>query len=1039
MLGYSENSKSGFQRSTLGNKTIKTLIEPVKKHPWVASVICAIAVYGLLGFFLAPYLLEKNLVEVMRKDFDAELRIEKVEINPFALNLRITGLELDNPEGAPTARIQEIFTNFQLSSIFRLALTFDEIRLTSAELFIARDTSGNMDFAYLLQSAGDNVDEEVVEEAQETGLLQALVFDFRIENWFVNWSDQLPAEPLKTRFGPINIAIKELNTLPNRAGQQTVVIATENTGTLSWTGELQLNPLRSSGRALLEDSHFPLASAYFRDQSGLEIVDGSADLELDYEVFKNETGQIKASVENFNLTFTDITINSFADGTGFDFAGKDQQILKLPKIQLAGGQFHWPEQTVSLESISIDNPQIDLLRDKNGVLNVQPRQTESGEQKLVAAANEPVANDNDQSSPEDEWQVSVGKLAINDLTLDLLDQTLSPEAKLGVTNFNLEVNDISNMPGKRFPTSLDLQALRGGKLSFKGEVAVLPEPQFEFEVILDALQLAGIHPYIKQQANLTMDSGAVNLSGNISSNAEEPLLFNGDLEIVDLDIAESINQDRLASWKSFRADKIALSLANRQLDISRLHFDQLYGDILINKDSSLNLGQVQKKDAGETSSKSSEVKTDPDEDADTGDGEPAMKVRIGEIVLANASADFQDLSLPLPFAVKINALNGKMTTISTESSEPSTVALEGKVDEFGFARVSGTVTPLDPADNTDMLVSFENLSVPNFTPYTIPFAGREIDSGKLDLKLGYKVQDGQLAGENSIILREFELGKEVPHPDAMDLPLGLAVALLKDVNGKIDIDLPVRGNLDDPDFSYGSVVLGALGDLLVKIVLSPFTALGSLMGIEASELEYVMFLDGRSDLTPPEMEKAGKLAEALSLRPELLLTIAGVSDAAADGLALRTAELERILDQRITVVGATSDPSIQYADLRTTALEQLLSEQPPTDSAAQTLEEMRMQFTTMVEIDGEAEPVPNLDKLAYAAKIREQLINSQAIDENDLAELASARAETLRAALLALDATLQERVLIAENLAVSRAEDEDETVNMKVTLSGKSE
>jgi hypothetical protein len=182
MLGYPVNSRSGFRRSTLGSNTIKTLIDTVKTHPRYTSIVSAVVVYALLGFFLAPYLLEKNLVEVMRQDFAAELRIEKVEINPFALNLRITGLELDNPEGAPTARIQEIFTNFQLSSLFRLALTFDEIRLTSPELFIARDTSGNMDFAYLLQSEDDDVAEKVAVEAEETGLLQALVFDFTIEN-----------------------------------------------------------------------------------------------------------------------------------------------------------------------------------------------------------------------------------------------------------------------------------------------------------------------------------------------------------------------------------------------------------------------------------------------------------------------------------------------------------------------------------------------------------------------------------------------------------------------------------------------------------------------------------------------------------------------------------------------------------------------------------------------------------------------------------------------------------------------------------------
>jgi hypothetical protein len=299
------------------------------------------------------------------------------------------------------------------------------------------------------------------------------------------------------------------------------------------------------------------------------------------------------------------------------------------------------------------------------------------------------------------------------------------------------------------------------------------------------------------------------------------------------------------------------------------------------------------------------------------------------------------------------------------------------------------------------------------------------------------VKGGQLAGENSIVLRDFELGKEVPHPDAMNLPLGLAVALLKDVNGKIDIDLPVRGNINDPDFNYGGVILSALGDLLVKIVLSPFTALGSLLGIEASELESVKFLDGRSDLTPPELEKTGKLAEALSLRPELQLTIAGVSDAEADGLALRTAELERILELRITEVAAASDSSIQYADLRRTALEQLFSEQPDPATASQTLEDLRVQFSTLIEVEGQAEPVPSLDTLAYAGEIRKRLIDSQVIGENDLAILASARAETLKAALLAIDVNLQERVLIAENVAVTR--EDDEPVKMNVTLSGKSD
>ena len=193
----------------------------------------AIALYALLGFLLAPWLLEKNLVQIMQQDFNAELRVNKIEVNPFVLSLRIDGLELDNPEGEPSVRIQEIFGNFQLSSIFRLALTFDEIRFSSPELYLARDQSGNLDIAYLVPPADTEGEIDPAADAGDSSLSQGLIYNFTIENCIVNWSDQFPPEPVKTRFGPANISIKDLNTLPDRSGQQKVVIATESSGTLS--------------------------------------------------------------------------------------------------------------------------------------------------------------------------------------------------------------------------------------------------------------------------------------------------------------------------------------------------------------------------------------------------------------------------------------------------------------------------------------------------------------------------------------------------------------------------------------------------------------------------------------------------------------------------------------------------------------------------------------------------------------------------------------------------------------------------------------
>jgi hypothetical protein len=294
-----------------------------------------------------------------------------------------------------------------------------------------------------------------------------------------------------------------------------------------------------------------------------------------------------------------------------------------------------------------------------------------------------------------------------------------------------------------------------------------------------------------------------------------------------------------------------------------------------------------------------------------------------------------------------------------------------------------------------------------------------------------------LIGENSIVLRNFELGEKVPHPDATNLPLGLAVALLKDSSGKIDIDLAVSGNVDDPEFSYGSVILDSLGTFLAKIVVSPFAALGGMLGVEASDLEYVKFLEGRSDLTPPEKEKAGKLAEALSMRPELQLVIAGVFDPEADELALRTARLDNMLDLKISEIASDSGAETQYADMRREALEQLFREQLAEDNPDQKLDALQEQFSTTTKVEGQKGATTTMDSLAYANALRQQLIGVQEVGEEELAGLASSRARALQTAMLAADESLQQRISIVDSVEVERAQ--GEPIRMKVTLAAEAE
>jgi hypothetical protein len=565
----------------------------------------------------------------------------------------------------------------------------------------------------------------------------------------------------------------------------------------------------------------------------------------------------------------------------------------------------------------------------------------------------------------------------------------------------------------------------GGTIRLDGSVIAVPRPELDFELSVGGLSLAAAHPYIKPMADVSLDSGTLSINGHVRHDATDPLLFTSDLVIADFLVTETDEGTRLGSWNELLAEGVELSISNNSLEISEVRFTEPYADILIAADGSVNLGRVSKAQADEAV----ETADVPDAAGDLDDPAPAMGVTIGRVVIDDAAADFADMSLPLPFFAKIETLNGSLSTISTGSIEPSNVDLEGKVDEYGLVRVTGFVTPLDFSNNTDLAVVFENVEMPKFSAYTIPFAGREIASGKLDLDLGYEVRERKLVGENNIVLRDFELGDQVDHPGAMSLPLGLAVALLKDPSGKIDIDLPVRGDLDDPEFGYGRVIGKALVNLIVKIVASPFALLGNLVGVERDELEYINFPLGRADLTPPEVERTQKIAEALALRPELVLEISGVIDREGDALAIRTARFDAAVESRIESGSAADDAN--YAALRAQVIESMYLESVGPDPAE--LDTLRAEHTS-IEVDEETgRESERFDELAFTEELRRRLIDVEEVAEAELVVLARQRAINTSESVLAANPGLDGRVLVVD-LREEDARTSDDSVRMRVSL-----
>ena len=430
-----------------------------------------------------------------------------------------------------------------------------------------------------------------------------------------------------------------------------------------------------------------------------------------------------------------------------------------------------------------------------------------------------------------------------------------------------------------------LQLREGGQLSAQGRM-VPASGTLEADVRVKQLALAPLQPLLGKYVKLRIAGGSVSARGRLTAGAggakRARLRYVGGFDIAGLVLNEE-SGERFAAWKSLGADKLTASLAPNRLEIPELRLVESNAKLIIENDRSFNAARllVQPDTSG------AGVEAPPPAPAQTQAADDRFPVRIGRLRIQNAKLDFTDLSLRPQFSAKIYELNGVITGLSSNRDSRSQIELEGRVDEFGLARIRGVLNPFVPRNNTDVNVVFKNVDMVSASPYSMKFAGYKIAEGKISLDLQYKVRNGQLEGANQIVIDKLTLGERVDSPDALKLPLELAIAILKDSNGRIDLGLPVSGNMNDPQFSYGAVIWKAISNVLTKIVTAPFRALGSLFGISGEKLEAIDFDPGSDRLLPPEREKLKQVAQLLSKRAQLKLSVPGQYSEAADGAALR--------------------------------------------------------------------------------------------------------------------------------------------------------
>ncbi len=353
--------------------------------------------------------------------------------------------------------------------------------------------------------------------------------------------------------------------------------------------------------------------------------------------------------------------------------------------------------------------------------------------------------------------------------------------------------------------------------------------------------------------------------------------------------------------------------------------------------------------------------------------------------MSDSAIDFEDKSLPLPFRTVIGGLEGEVLGISSDPGAEASVDMKGSVDGYAPVVLSGTAAPFGEPPALDLALSFDGVDLSLLTPYSGTYAGYAIERGLLNLDLAYSLDQGRLEGNNALVIRQLKLGDKIDSDRAVDLPLELALALLTDASGVIDLAVPVSGDVDDPDFGLGSVIGKAFVNIITKAVTAPFSLLANLVGAE-EDLQRLNFASGSASLSDSTRTKLDQLAEALAQRPKLSLVVLGRLNPAADREALQGAALRESMLASGLSPGQIADKEQAYFD------------------------ELERRYREL----GTGGDLPSAPQQYKAVR------DAVALGERDLAELIEARAVAIKTYLV------NDKGMAADRIAIEQSSPDDE-------------
>lgn len=815
--------------------------------------------YTMVGFIIIPWFVRTQAPKLLKEKFTLNIVMQSVAFNPFTFEITLKNLSLSDAHAKKLLDIKSLYLNYEPSYLFQKEIFVKSIRIDDPNAILQISPEGKLNLAELLPAPSPSENQTLNNTSFPVSFL---VEQISIQNGHLLFEDLSAQKPFSFPIGPINYTINNFGLDKDDLSIHALEIALKNKEKITLASSLSLSPLKLHGELTLTEIELKDFWAYGMPSVKAQLTQGNVSMRLPFWVDlsqKEPSVSIdKASLSLNNLEFTD---------------EKQHKIIAIPKLSLDALTFTWPQAIGEIETLSLSEPFVDLTFEQGYIPT------------LVALFSLPQTNKKASSeaslSTTASGMFTLHSLKLTNGNISILDKNVKNATPSKLTHLSLEANNLSTDTNQTLTYTLSSTLDEKSSLALKGEY-LQKTNALKSTLEASALILPKVQPYLSSITVLRIKQGFLSLKGELKASFDQKptIAFSADsINIASLLVQDTMNTSFVA-WENLALNALSYTSSPNALHVKAITLTKPYINLDIHKDHTTNFTNIVT-----TTKEPKKTNASP------------MEFYIGKIILKDGHANFKDASLPIIFETYMNQLNGSFSTLNTKTTKPSILLVEGKVGKYGYTKVEGSLLPFDFKNHANLKLLFKNIDLQSLTPYSGKFLGYAIEKGKLSMDLSYTIKKGIMEGANKINLDTLTLGKKVESADASNLPLELAIALLQDSSGQIDIDLPVSGDLNNPDFKYGALVWKAFGNLIGGVITSPFKLLGSMLGLANSEgLRSIDFPVGEASLVASEEEKMEQYRQILEKKAELKLLITPSFNEEADTLALKNKELFRAIE-----------------------------------------------------------------------------------------------------------------------------------------------